>query len=187
MDVFSHFKSYAPFLSFLSLYISKTAVFTHTHSYRFQSTLDLTSNDSATVSYHFENPINLAEDEGEDDCEMPGELARLLLQEERVIQPHEKPVELVNLGTETDKKEVKIGANLELSVKQRLIQMMRDYVEIFAWSYEDIPGLDTDIMVHRLPTKEDCCDTVGELTMVLRLFSQMFRFSKSRHRLFILS
>ena len=31
----------------------------------------------------------------------------------------------------------------------------------------------------------DVCDTVGELTRVLRLFSQMFRLSKSRHRLFI--
>ena len=34
--------------------------------------------------------------------------------------------------------------------------MLHDYVEIFAWSYEDMPGLDTHIMVHRLPTKEDC-------------------------------
>ena len=57
------------------------------------------------------------------------------------IQPHEDPVETVNLGTETDRKEVKIGANLELSVKQRLIQMLHDYVEIFTWSYEDMPGL----------------------------------------------
>ena len=103
--------------------------------------MDLTGNDSATASYDFENPINLAEDEGEDDCEVPGELVRLLLQEERVIQPHQESVESVNLGTETDKKEVKVGVNLELSVKQRLIQMLRDYVEIFAWSYEDMPGV----------------------------------------------
>ena len=34
--------------------------------------------------------------------------------------------------------------------------MLRDYIEVFAWSYEDMLGLDTDIMVHRLPTKEDC-------------------------------
>ena len=34
--------------------------------------------------------------------------------------------------------------------------MLHDCVEIFAWSCEDMPGLDTDIMVHRLPTKEDC-------------------------------
>ena len=37
------------------------------------------------------------------------------------------------MDTEIDKKEVKIGANLEPSVKQWLIQMLRDYVDIFAW------------------------------------------------------
>ena len=132
----------------------QNSYFTHTHIYRCTSTLDLTGNDSATASYDFENPINLAEDEGEDDCKVPGELARLLLQEERAIHPHEEPVESVNLGTELDKKEVKISANLELSVKQRLIQMLHDYVEIFAWSYKDMPGLGTDIVVHRfLPRK----------------------------------
>ena len=48
-----------------------------------------------------------------EDCKIPGELAKLLIQEEKVIQPHEEPVEMVNLGTGEDKKEVKIGANLE--------------------------------------------------------------------------
>ena len=85
---------------------------------------------------------------------MPGELARLLQQEERAIEPHEVPVETINLGTKTYKKEVKISANLEVKVKQRLIQMLHDSVEIFSWSYEDIPGLNTDIVVHRLLMKE---------------------------------
>ena len=58
------------------------------------------------------------------------------------IQPHEEPVETVNLGTEEDKKEVKVGANLESSVKERLIQLLHDYVDIFAWSYEDMLVLD---------------------------------------------
>ena len=42
-----------------------------------------------------------------EDCEVPGELARLLLQEEKTIQPHEESIEIVNLGTEIDKKEVR--------------------------------------------------------------------------------
>ena len=79
---------------------------------------------------------------------MPGELAILLQQEEKAIQPHEESVETVNLGTEEDKKEIKIGANLELSVKQRLIQMLHDYIELFSWFYEDMPGLNTAIVVH---------------------------------------
>ena len=63
---------------------------------------------------------------------------------------------MIKLGTEADRKEVKIGANLEDSVKSRLVQMLHDYVEVFSWSYEDMLGLDADIVVHRLPTKEDC-------------------------------
>ena len=63
---------------------------------------------------------------------------------------------MVNLGSETNKKEVKISTNLEDNVKNSLIQMLHDYVEVFAWSYKDMPGLDIDIMVHRLPMKEGC-------------------------------
>ena len=33
--------------------------------------------------------------------------------------------------------------------------MLRDYVKIFAWSYKDMSGLNTNIVVHLLPTKED--------------------------------
>ena len=49
---------------------------------------------------------------------------------------------MINLGTEED-------------IKEWLIEMLHDYVEIFVWSYEDMLGLDTDIVVHRLETKED--------------------------------
>ena len=117
------------------------------------STLDPIDNGFSIANYDFENPIYQAEEEGEEDFEVPGELARLLMQEERATQPHDEPVEVVNLGTEDGKKEVKIGSNLEDSVKNRLIQMLCDYVKIFSWSYEDMPWLDTNIVVHRLPMK----------------------------------
>ena len=48
-----------------------------------------------------------------------------------------------------------MGAYLKPNVKECLIQVLHEYVEIFAWSYEDMSGLDTNILVHRLPTKED--------------------------------
>ena len=152
------FKFYAPCLSFTLLHFQNSHVTLHeqTHICRSTSTPDLIDNSSAIAIYDFENPIYQAEDEGEEDCEIPGELARLLIQEEKAIQQHKEPVEVINLGTEANKKEVKIGANLEDNVKRRLAQMLNDYVEVFSWSYEDMPGLDTDIVVHRLPTKEDC-------------------------------
>ena len=129
--------------------------YTHTHSCKSTSILDPIANDSTIADYDFEYPINQAEDEGEEDCDIPGELARLLLQEEKDIQPHEESVEVINLGTESDKKEIRIGTNFESSVKSKLVQILHDYVEVFAWSYEDMPGLDTDTIVHHLPTKED--------------------------------
>ena len=64
----------------------------HTHICRSISTPDLIDNNSAIAIYDFEHPIYQAEDEGEEDCEILGELARLLMQEEKVIQPHEEPV-----------------------------------------------------------------------------------------------
>ena len=63
---------------------------------------------------------------------------------------------MVNLGTEADEKEVKISVNLEDNVKSRLVQMFHEYVEAFAWSYEDMSGLDIGIVFHRLPMKEGC-------------------------------
>ena len=83
--------------------------------------LDLVDNNSAIATYEFENPIYRARDKVEEDFQVPGELAILLVQEEKAIQPHEEPVKVVNLGSETDRKEVKIGANLEDSIKNKLI------------------------------------------------------------------
>ena len=40
--------------------------------------MDPIDNSSVIDGYDFENPINQAEDEGEEDCEVPEELARLL-------------------------------------------------------------------------------------------------------------
>ncbi|KAI5433245.1 hypothetical protein KIW84_020505 [Lathyrus oleraceus] len=52
--------------------------------------------------------------------------------------------------------EVKIRALLEESAKRGLIELLREYVDVFAWSYEDMPGLDTDIVQHFLPLKPEC-------------------------------
>jgi hypothetical protein len=108
------------------------------------------------IPYDFEFPINQAEEGGEDDCKLPEGLARLLEQEEKTIRPHQEPIEVINLGTEVDKKEVKVGASLKENVKGRLVELLREYADVFAWSYQDMPGLDTNIVVHKLPLKPEC-------------------------------
>jgi len=105
------------------------------------------------ISPNFESPVYEAEGEEE---EIPDEISRLLEQERKTIQPHEEAIEVINLGTEEDKKEIKIGASLEASVKKRVVELLKEYVDIFAWSYKDMSGLDTNIVVHRLPLKPEC-------------------------------
>ena len=38
---------------------------------------------------------------------------------------------MINLGSEEDPKEVKIGALLHLEVNRRLIELLKEYVDIF--------------------------------------------------------
>ena len=66
-----------PLLHFsIAMYL--TCAHTHTHICRSSSTLDLIVNNFTIGKYDFEHPVHQAEEEGEEDCEVPGELARIL-------------------------------------------------------------------------------------------------------------
>ena len=45
---------------------------------------------------------------------------------------------------------------MEAERKQKLIELLKQYVDVFAWSYDDMPGLSTDIVSHKLPTDPTC-------------------------------
>ena len=89
------------------------------------------SNDSSP-SHTFEFPIYQAEEEGEEDCDIPDELARLLEHESKALQPLQEPVEIINLGIEEEKKEVKIGTTLGASIKERLVKLLQEFADVFA-------------------------------------------------------
>ena len=52
------------------------------------------------------------------------------------------------------------------ATRKELIDLLQDYSDVFAWSYQDMPGLDTDIVVHRLPLKEKCMPVKQKLRRV---------------------
>src|SRR4051812_29914734 len=102
-------------------------------------------------SPNFEFPVFEAEEK-----EIPDEISRLLKHEERAILPHKEPLEKINLGSEEDKKEVTIGSLLDTDVNSKLTDLLKEYVDVFAWSYQDMPGMDTNIVQHYLPLKPEC-------------------------------
>ena len=63
-------------------------------------------------------------------------------------------MEALNLGTEEERREVKIETTLSPIIREKLIDLLREYSDVFVWSYQDMPSLDTDIVVHRLPLRE---------------------------------
>ncbi|XP_052478465.1 uncharacterized protein LOC128033992 [Gossypium raimondii] len=108
---------------------------------------------------NFEKVVCLGEfeaDENVEDCVSSPDLLRMVEQEEKQILPHQESVEVVNLGSEEEKQEVKIGTSISENTRQDLITLLHEYKDVFAWSYQDMPGLNTDIVVHKLPLKPEC-------------------------------
>ena len=47
---------------------------------------------------------------------------------------------------------IQVGNTLTSSEKDALVALLTEFKEVFAWSYEDMPGIDTDIVQHCIIT-----------------------------------
>ena len=63
---------------------------------------------------------------------------------------------MVNLGADDGENEVKSGTSLDPSTKKEIIDLLPEYIDIVAWSYQDMSGLSTEIAEHKLPMKPKC-------------------------------
>ena len=86
-----------------------------------------------------------------DDETLPLEMMRLVNNENKQILPHQEIIEIINLGNNKEKKEVKISTSLPVDTKKEIINLLHESVNVFAWSYQDMPGLSTKIVKHKLP------------------------------------
>ena len=46
---------------------------------------------------------------------------------------------------------IQVGNTLTTSEKDALVTLLTEFKEVFAWSYEDMLGIDTDIVQHCIP------------------------------------
>ena len=104
----------------------------------------------------FKQETSQTEDEENEDVGLPPELERLVAHKEQEMGPHQEETKLVDLGTGSGKKEVKIGTSMTTPIREELTALLKDYQDIFAWSYQDMPGLSFDIVQHRLPLNPEC-------------------------------
>ncbi|RDY10168.1 hypothetical protein CR513_05358, partial [Mucuna pruriens] len=97
-------------------------------------------------------------EEDESDLETLNELENLTEQENKVLLPNEDEVE-----TGEEKKEVKVGTSIKGSQGDKLLKLLANNVDIFAWTYQDMPGLDPNIIKHKLPLNPKCSSVKQKL------------------------
>ena len=77
--------------------------------------------------------------------EVPEEPAK-----ETQIQPEEELQE-INLGAELEsQKPVFISSQLTVQENEQLVTVLKEYMDVFAWTYDEMPGLDLGLVVHAL-------------------------------------
>jgi hypothetical protein len=96
-------------------------------------------------------------DNSDEEVELPNDILEVLERQDEGSKPNIEEFETVNLADEGEEpREVKIRTRSTIEQKEALIALLREFHEIFAWSYQDMPGLDIDIVVHKIPLKPEC-------------------------------
>ncbi|XP_070011080.1 uncharacterized protein [Nicotiana sylvestris] len=64
--------------------------------------------------------------------------------------------EVVNMGDAENVEETRIGVHLSPSEKEEYTEFLKEYEDIFSWTYGDMTGLSTSIVSHKLSTDPTC-------------------------------
>ena len=72
------------------------------------------------------------------------------IEERRVVLEPTEVLEDIPLDENDPEKSTKIGADWEEKIKKDLIRFLRENIDVFAWSHEDMPDIDLSVITHRL-------------------------------------
>jgi hypothetical protein len=68
---------------------------------------------------------------------------------QKLVKPTEK-LEVIVLDDEKPDKTTSIGTKMNGRIKKALIKFLRGNIDIFAWTHEDMFGIDPSIICHKL-------------------------------------
>jgi hypothetical protein len=83
--------------------------------------------------------------------------AREALERELAVYQRVRPTELEELflGTMEEPRNVLIAKELDAEFKEQLTHVLRMYKDVFAWSYEDMKGLNPEFYHHTINLAKD--------------------------------
>lgn len=68
-----------------------------------------------------------------------------------ILQISVNELTTLNLGTPEEPKEISLAGSLDQTEWEEITEVLRRHEKVFAWSYEDMPGIDREIVEHRIP------------------------------------
>jgi hypothetical protein len=60
-----------------------------------------------------------------------------------------------NIGTKKDPKFVKLSSNLSREQRDEYTELLKEFSDVFSWTYEDLITYGTSIIEHKIPLKEE--------------------------------
>jgi hypothetical protein len=60
-----------------------------------------------------------------------------------------------NIGTQKEPKFVKLSSSLTKEQRAEYTELLKDFTDVFAWTYEDLKTYDTSVIEHKIPLKEE--------------------------------
>ena len=72
------------------------------------------------------------------------------IEERRIVAEPTEALEDIPLDEDDPGKSTRIGADLEGKIKKGFICFLRKNIDVFAWSHEDMPGIDLSVITHCL-------------------------------------
>ncbi|RDX87775.1 hypothetical protein CR513_30710, partial [Mucuna pruriens] len=85
------------------------------------------------------------------EAEALADIERWIDREKPKFEAPTKDLENINLEEGIEGREVRIGKQVPPDLRIKLIKLLKEYADIFAWSYQDMPDLDLEIVEHKLP------------------------------------
>ena len=86
---------------------------------------------------------------------MPKEVIKAFERQENRNFSSVNDLQEANLGSEAMPRIVKIGTPSTSNLGCALLNLLKEYIDIFAWTYAAMLGLDTDLITHKLSTNPD--------------------------------
>lgn len=81
---------------------------------------------------------------------MDEQVQAMNIEEKRVVAEPTEALEDISLDEDNPERCTRVGADLEEKIKKDLVQFLKKNIDVFAWSHEDMPGIDPSVITHRL-------------------------------------